>query len=45
MVKKYSHMITRDDARSLTLSRAIKEEKKDGEMILKLFNKFRIAWS
>jgi hypothetical protein len=45
MVKKYSHMIIREDARQITLSDAIDEAKEDGEMILKLFNKFRIAWS
>jgi hypothetical protein len=45
MVNKYSHMTTRDHARHLSISDAIKEAKEDGEMILKLFNKFRKAWS
>jgi hypothetical protein len=45
MVNKYSHMITREQARQSTLSNAIKEAKEDGEMIQKLFNRFRKAWS
>ena len=38
-------MTTRDNARHITLSDAIKEAKEDGEMIMKLFTSFKKAWS
>ena len=45
MVNRYSHMTTRNHARNMTLSDAIKEAKDEGEMIQKLFNRFKKAWS
>ncbi len=45
MVNRYSHLTTRNNARQLILSDAIKEAKEDGEMIHRLFGKFRNAWS
>ncbi len=45
MVNRYSHMTTRNNARELILSDAIKEAKEDGELIQGLFGKFKKAWS
>ncbi len=42
MVNSYSHMITRIEARKLTLAEAIKQTNEDGMI---KFNKFRKAWS